>query len=177
MKQIIRNIKGTKDILPDESAIWIYLENYIHEFFTKFGYKEIRTPSFESTELFSRSIGKETDIVSKEMYSWTDQGGNNLTLKPELTAPVARAYIQHQLGNKTPIHRLYYFDALFRRERPQKGRQRQFYQFGAEAIGSPNPEQDAEIIALAYNIFKGFVMEFNCTLIKLNFKFWIKIFF
>ena len=120
------------------------------------GYDEIRTPIVEKADLFNRVIGESTDIVNKEMYTWIDQGGNNLTLKPELTAPVARAYIQHQLGNKAPIQRLYYFDALFRRERPQKGRQRQFYQFGAEAIGSPHPEQDAEIIALAYNIFKGF---------------------
>ena len=120
------------------------------------GYCEIRTPVFENTDLFVRGIGSDTDIVTKEMYTWTDQGGNNLTLKPELTAPVVRAYLQHQMGNTNPINRLYYFDALFRRERPQKGRQRQFYQFGAEAIGSPNPEQDAEIIALAYNIYKGF---------------------
>ena len=151
-----RTIKGTHDLLPDELFIWRGVENSIHTSMQQNGYCEIRTPVFENTDLFVRGIGSDTDIVNKEMYTWTDQGGNNLTLKPELTAPVARAYIQHQLGNKTPMHRLYYFDALFRRERPQKGRQRQFYQFGAEAIGSPNPEQDAEIIALAYNIFKGF---------------------
>ena len=86
MKNIIRKIKGTNDILPDESLIWIYFENYIRDFFQKYGYKEIRTPIFESTELFLRSIGKDTDIVSKEMYSWVDQGNNNLTLRPELTA-------------------------------------------------------------------------------------------
>ena len=151
-----RTIKGTHDLLPDELFIWRRVENSIHTSMQQNGYCEIRTPVFENTKLFERGIGVDTDIVNKEMYTWTDQGGNNLTLKPELTAPVVRAYIQHQLGNKTPIQRLYYFDALFRRERPQKGRQRQFYQFGAEAIGSPNPEQDAEIIALAYNIYKGF---------------------
>jgi histidyl-tRNA synthetase len=120
------------------------------------GYGEIRTPIFENTKLFERGIGTETDIVTKEMYSWIDQGGNQLTLKPELTAPVVRSYLQHKMGNNYPIHRLYYFDTLFRRERPQKGRQRQFYQFGAEAIGSANPEQDAEIIAQAYNIYQEF---------------------
>ena len=151
-----RTIKGTHDLLPDELSIWRLVENSIHSSMQQNGYYEIRTPVFENTDLFVRGIGTDTDIVTKEMYTWIDQGGNNLTLKPELTAPVVRAYIQHQLGNKAPIHRLYYFDALFRRERPQKGRQRQFYQFGAEAIGSPNPEQDAEIIALAYNIYKGF---------------------
>ena len=140
-----RTIKGTHDLLPDELSIWRLVENSIHSSMQQNGYYEIRTPVFENTDLFVRGIGTDTDIVTKEMYTWIDQGGNNLTLKPELTAPVVRAYIQHQLGNKAPIHRLYYFDALFRRERPQKGRQRQFYQFGAEAIGSPHPEQDAEL--------------------------------
>ena len=154
--QNFRTIKGTYDLLPDELIIWREVENFIHSIMQQNGYGEIRTPAFENTELFVRGIGTDTDIVTKEMYSWMDQGGNTLTLKPELTAPVARAYLQHQLGNQNPIHRLYYFDALFRRERPQKGRQRQFHQFGAEAIGSPNPEQDAEIIALAYNIYKKF---------------------
>ena len=154
--QNFRTIKGTYDLLPGELIIWREVENFIHSIMQQNGYGEIRTPAFENTELFVRGIGTDTDIVTKEMYSWTDQGGNTLTLKPELTAPVARAYLQHQLGNQNPIHRLYYFDALFRRERPQKGRQRQFHQFGAEAIGSPNPEQDAEIIALAYNIYKKF---------------------
>jgi histidyl-tRNA synthetase len=120
----------------------------------KFGYQEIRTPAFEKTELFARGIGEETDIVSKEMYSWTDQGGEDLTLKPELTAPVVRAYIQHNLGSQYAVNRLYYMDALFRRERPQKGRTRQFHQFGAEVFGSEHPEADAEIIAISYNFFK-----------------------
>lgn len=120
----------------------------------KYGYQEIRTPAFEKTELFARGIGEETDIVSKEMYSWTDQGGENLTLKPELTAPVVRAYIQHNLGSQFSVNRLYYMDALFRRERPQKGRTRQFHQFGAEVFGSEYPEADAEIIAISYNFYK-----------------------
>ena len=151
-----RNIKGTHDLLPEEVSIWRQVENIIHFIMEQHGFGEIRTPVFEHTDLFIRGIGTDTDIVSKEMYSWKDQGDNLLTLRPELTAPVARAYIQHQLANKNPMHRLYYLDSLFRRERPQKGRQRQFHQFGAEAIGSPNPEQDAEIIAVAYNMFEKF---------------------
>ena len=151
-----RTIKGTHDLLPKDLALWRGIESKILNIMQQYGYSEIRTPVFESTELFIRGIGTETDIVSKEMYSWIDQGNNNLTLKPELTAPVARAYIQHQLGNVNPLQRLSYFDALFRRERPQKGRQRQFYQFGAEAIGTPHPEQDAEIIAMAYHIYSEF---------------------
>ena len=106
MKEVIRNIKGTKDILSDETFIWIYLENYIHNFFQKFGYKEVRTPTFENTDLFLRSIGSDTDVVSKEMYSWIDQGDNSLTLRPELTAPVVRSYIQHQLGKQNKSHKL-----------------------------------------------------------------------
>ena len=159
MKEIIRNIKGTKDTLPNESDVWIYLENYIHNFFKKFGYKEIRTPSFENTELFLRSIGKETDIVSKEMYSWIDQGNNNLTLRPELTAPVVRSYIQHQLGKQKKSHKLYYVGSSYRRERPQKGRFRQFKQFGLEAFGSAFPEQDAEIISMAYLLYDSLGVE------------------
>ena len=151
-----QNIKGTHDLLPEDFKIWEKVKSQIRYFMQQYGYSEIRTPAFENTELFIRGIGTDTDIVNKEMYSWTDQGGNALTLKPELTAPVIRSYIQHQMGGKNPMHRLYYFDALFRRERPQKGRQRQFYQFGAEAIGSSNPEQDAEIISLAYNIYQSF---------------------
>jgi len=149
-------IKGTHDILPNESPLWQMIENQIHSIMKQNAYAEIRTPIFENTNLFIRGIGDETDIVTKEMYSWIDQSGNNLTLKPELTAPVVRAYLQHKMHNTNPINRLYYFDTLFRRERPQKGRQRQFYQFGAEAIGSAYPEQDAEIISLAYNIYKSF---------------------
>jgi len=108
--QNFRTIKGTYDLLPDELIIWREVENFIHSIMQQNGYGEIRTPAFENTELFVRGIGTDTDIVTKEMYSWTDQGGNTLTLKPELTAPVARAYLQHQLGNQNPIHRLYYFD-------------------------------------------------------------------
>ena len=98
MSSILRNIKGTKDILPEESIVWQYLESKIHMFFKQYGYLEIRTPAFENTNLFKRSIGDDTDIVTKEMYSWIDQGGNNLTLKPEVTASVVRSYNQNSLG-------------------------------------------------------------------------------
>lgn len=155
----IRSIKGTQDILPEESMKWQSLEDQIRKISSYYGYKEIRTPAFENTKLFSRGVGEETDIVSKEMYSWTDQGGENLTLKPELTAPVARAYIQHNLGRIHPINKLYYIDALFRRERPQKGRYRQFHQFGVEAFGSEHPEIDAEVIALAISVFESLGLE------------------
>ena len=155
----IRSIKGTQDILPEESFKWQSLEDTIRKITSYYGYQEIRTPAFEQTKLFSRGVGEETDIVSKEMYSWTDQGGENLTLKPELTAPVARAYIQHNLGGVSPVNKLYYIDALFRRERPQKGRYRQFHQFGVEAFGSEHPEIDAEVIALAISILKSVGLE------------------
>ena len=129
--------------------------HFIHQTLQSYGYGEIRTPFFENTNLFKRGIGQETDIVSKEMYSWVDQGGVELTLRPELTAPVIRAYNQHQLSSTSPISRLYYLSYLFRRERPQKGRQRQFSQYGIEAIGSPYSEQDVEVISIAYNIYKS----------------------
>jgi len=151
----IRSIKGTQDVLPGQSHRWQALEAAISNTMDSYGYKEIRTPAFERTELFARGVGEETDIVSKEMYSWIDQGGENLTLKPELTAPVVRSFIQHNLGGQSPINKLYYVDALFRRERPQKGRYRQFHQFGVEAFGSEHPEIDAEVIALAMSVFNN----------------------
>ena len=151
MKQI-RTVKGTHDILPKDTPKWHLLESIIHDVCAKFGYKEIRTPIFENTNLFLRGVGAETDIVSKEMYTWEDKDSTSLTLRPELTASVVRSYIQHSLGNQLPIQKLYYIGSLFRRERPQKGRQRQFHQFGVEAFGSGFPEQEAEIIAIAWHI-------------------------
>ena len=165
-KETIQSIKGTKDILPDQSHGWQALKVIIRSTMNNYGYKEIRTPAFERTELFSRGVGEETDIVSKEMYSWTDQGGENLTLKPDLTAPVVRAFIQHNLREQSPINKLYYIDTLFRRERPQKGRYRQFHQFGIEAFGSENPEIDAEVIAVALAVLNKLGLE-GLTL-KLN---------
>ena len=162
-KSPIRSVKGTQDILPDQSSRWQDLELTIQKIMDRYGYKEIRTPAFENTEVFLRGVGQETDIVSKEMYSWTDQGGNNLTLKPELTAPVVRSFIQHNLGQINSINKLYYIDSLFRRERPQKGRYREFHQFGVEVFGSEYPEVDVEVIALATYVFNNMELE-NLTL-------------
>jgi len=148
----IQSIKGTHDILPNESGKWKDLEDIIYKTCDLFGFKEIRTPIFEKTNLFLRGIGEVTDIVSKEMYSWQDRDGSNLTLRPELTASVVRSYIQHNLQNQSSSQRLFYMGPLFRRERPQKGRQRQFHQFGVEAFGSENPEQDVEIISIAWHL-------------------------
>ena len=148
----IKTIKGTHDILPEFSHNWQNLEKTIHDSAKLFGYKEIRTPIIEQAKLFNRGIGEGTDIVSKEMYSWLDKDDKAIALRPEMTASVVRSFIQHNLGSQTPLQRLYYMGPSFRRERPQKGRQRQFHQFGVEAIGSNNPEQDAEVIILAWDI-------------------------
>ena len=148
----LHSIKGTHDVLPSKVHKWKALESIVNQTCEQFGYQEIRNPIFEETRLFSRSVGEETDIVTKEMYTWEDIDGTSLTLRPELTASVVRSYIQHNLGTTSPIQRLYYSGPLFRRERPQKGRQRQFHQFGVEAFGSKNPEQDVEIIAIAWKI-------------------------
>ena len=125
----------------------------------RFGYEEIRTPIFEETRLFSRSVGENTDIVSKEMYSWEDRDGMSLTLRPELTASVVRSFIQHNLGTQAPIQRLYYMGPLFRRERPQKGRQRQFHQFGVEAFealisAQQYNETDKQLVNIEENLVK-----------------------
>ena len=154
MSMKIQNIKGTKDILPNDSQLWLETESIIHNFMSMHGYKLIRTPIFEKTELFNRTIGEDTDIVTKEMYTWTDIDGTSLTLRPELTASVVRSFVQNNLQSKSPLHRLYYIDSSFRRERPQKGRQRQFTQYGVEAIGSIHPEQDVEVILIAYRIYQ-----------------------
>ena len=153
---MIKNIKGTKDLLPNAILNIQDIERHLNIFMNIHGYGEIRTPIFESTELFSRSVGEHTDIVNKEMYTWIDQNKQSLTLRPEMTASVVRSYIQKQLWKTEPISKFYYIGPSFRRERPQKGRLRQFHQFGIEAIGSPNPEQDAEVISMAYNIYKMF---------------------
>ena len=163
---MIKNIKGTKDLLPNDTINIQDIERHLNVFMNIHGYGEIRTPIFEVTELFSRSVGEHTDIVNKEMYTWIDQNKQSLTLRPEMTASVIRSYIQKQLWKTEPISKFYYIGPSFRRERPQKGRLRQFHQFGIEAIGSPNPEQDAEIISMAYNIYTMFGV--NNLEIKIN---------
>jgi len=148
-------VSGTKDILPDEVVKWQFVERKIRDIMELYNYKEIRTPVFEETELFARSIGEYTDIVKKEMYTFTDNGKRSLTLKPEITAPVVRAFIENHLEQQGAHTKLYYISPAFRQERPQAGRQRQFHQFGVEAIGSPNPEQDVETIMVAMHIYES----------------------
>src|ERR1043166_7943647 len=155
---MIKAIRGTRDLLPPETALWNFVEATVRDVFRAYNFHEIRTPIFEDTQLFARGVGEETDIVSKEMYTWKDQGraqsdkGQSLTLRPENTAGVVRAYIEHNLWD-CGLNKLYYIGPQFRRERPQKGRYRQFYQIGAEVIGpatagSESPARDAEILEL-----------------------------
>jgi histidyl-tRNA synthetase len=148
-----RRIKGTQDILPNVSFQWQSIEEIIKKCMSIFNYKEIRTPVFEKTELFARSIGQDTDIVSKEMYTFLDRSKKSITLKPEMTAPVIRAYLENNLGSASPLNKLYYISSLFRQENPQAGRLRQFNQFGAEAIGSDLPQMDVEVILLALKVY------------------------
>jgi histidyl-tRNA synthetase len=140
--------RGTQDILPAESARWQQLEHRFRALCALYGYREIRTPAFEEMALFARAVGEETDIVSKEMYVFEDRGGRKLALRPEGTAPVVRAYLQHRLYGRPGAQKLYYIAPIFRYERPQAGRYRQHHQVGVEAIGAPGPDLDAEAIAL-----------------------------
>jgi histidyl-tRNA synthetase len=149
---MIKAVRGTRDILPPSSAVWNHVEALAREVFRTYNYQEIRTPIFEVTELFARGVGAETDIVSKEMYTWDDRDGTSLTLRPECTASVIRAYIEHRMDQWPGLKRLFYIGPMFRRERPQKGRYRQFYQIGAEAIGSESPIVDAEMIELVLEV-------------------------
>jgi histidyl-tRNA synthetase len=151
---MIKAVKGTRDILPPSSAIWNHVEAVAREVFRIYNYHEIRTPILEETALFARGVGQETDIVSKEMYTFEDRDGSSLTLRPEATASVMRAYIEHRLDQKPGLQKLYYIGPMFRRERPQKGRYRQFYQIGAEAIGSESPSVDAEVIEMVIDLLR-----------------------
>jgi len=151
---LIHSVKGMRDILPPGSEVWNQVEAAARRVLHRFNYSEIRTPILEETALFARSVGEETDIVSKEMYTFEDRDGNSLTLRPENTASVLRAYIEHRLDQQAGLQKLYYIGPMFRRERPQKGRFRQFYQIGAEAIGSDSPAIDAEVIELVVAILQ-----------------------
>ena len=152
---MIQKMKGTEDILPNQSATWQYVEDVARDIFDTYMFKEIRTPMFESLELFQRGVGDTTDIVSKEMYQFKDKGDRDIALRPEGTAPVVRAYVEHKLFG--PEHakplKVYYMGPMFRFERPQAGRQRQFTQIGVEVLGSSNPFNDAETIAMAWDLF------------------------
>ena len=145
-------LKGFKDVLPEDVGTWQRLEFKARRILRSFGFHEIKPPIIEKTELFSRSIGQDTDIVSKEMYSIVDAKGKSISLRPEATASVARAYIQHRLYKKNPVQKLFTFGPMFRRERPQKGRFRQFYQINAEILGDTGPRSDADLIILATTI-------------------------
>lgn len=149
----ITTIKGFKDILPEEAALWQWIEKNARDVLKVFGFREIRTPLLEWTELFTRGIGQETDIVSKEMYTLTDSKGRNQTLRPEATASVVRAYIEHRLYQANPVQKLFSIGPMFRHERPQKGRFRQFHQINAEIFGDSGPGSDAELINMAMHIF------------------------
>ena len=156
---------GMVDILPDEARKWQYLENLIREEAEKFNLEEIRTPIMEQTELIVRGLGQLTDIVSKEIFSFS-RGDDNYVLRPELTAPVVRAYVQHHMAQRGGSQKLFYIGPMFRAERPQKGRQRQFHQFGAEVLGSDDPVADVEIIAFMVQIYKK--IGITNTTLKLN---------
>jgi histidyl-tRNA synthetase len=145
----IQAVRGTRDVLPDEIAAWQRAEAAARELLARYGYRELRTPVFEQTELFARGIGAETDIVSKEMYTFADRDGGSLTLRPEATAGIVRAVIEHNLMNTDPALRVYALGPMFRRERPQKGRYRQFHQVDVEAFGFTSPTIDAEVVELA----------------------------
>jgi histidyl-tRNA synthetase len=156
---MIKAVRGTRDLLPPDTDLWNRVDAKVRDVFARYNFHEIRTPIFEDTQLFSRSVGEETDIVSKEMFTWEDKAraqsekAQSLTLRPENTAGVVRAYIEHRFGEKGTLQKLYYVGPQFRRERPQKGRYRQFFQIGAEVIGPPSagsesPARDAEVLEM-----------------------------
>src|ERR1700683_2207891 len=173
---MIKAVRGTRDLLPPETALWNFVESAVRDVFRAYNFQEIRTPIFESTELFARGVGEETDIVAKEMYTWEDRGraesdkGQSLTLRPEATAGIVRAYIEHKLWERG-LNKLYCIGPMFRRERPQKGRYRQFYQIDAEVIGpasagSDSPARDAEVLEMLATLLdrlgiQGWTLELN----------------
>jgi len=149
----IQAIRGVKDIMPDEIEKWRWVENKANQVFNRYGFNEIRLPIFEKTKLFSRGIGETTDIVEKEMYTFEDRGGEMVTLRPDVTASVVRAFIEHKMYTTQTVQKFYYLGPMFRYERPQAGRFRQFYQIGVEAMGSHNPSIDAEVMIMLMEFF------------------------
>lgn len=150
----LQSIRGVKDILPDEIWKWQWIESIAHKIFLRYGFQEIRVPVFEDTRLFSRSIGETTDIVEKEMYTFEDRGGDSITLRPEGTASVVRAYIEHKMYAPPSVTKMFYIGPMFRYERPQAGRLRQFYQIGVEAMGSSSPAVDVEVMTMLIEFFR-----------------------
>src|ERR1700689_1972532 len=173
----LKAVRGTRDLLPPETELWNRVEATARAVFARYGFGEIRTPLFEAPKLFARGVGEETDIVSKEMYTWDDRAraasekAQSLTLRPENTAGVVRAYIEHKLGESGQLLKLYYIGPQFRRERPQRGRYRQFWQIGAEVIGPPfagseSPLRDAEVLEMLATLLdeldiRGWKLELN----------------
>ena len=151
----IQKPKGTNDILPAEISNWHYLENSLRRIFEIYNFAEIRTPIFEETELFARGIGQTTDIVQKEMYTFSDKSGGSFSLRPEMTASVVRAFLQHHLGDVKAVQKLYYISPMFRHERPQAGRFRQFHQYGVEILGTQEPLADVEIITIGIEVLNS----------------------
>jgi histidyl-tRNA synthetase len=162
----ITSVKGFHDVLPDESSRWAWIEQQARERFARYGFAEIRIPIVERTELFSRSIGDTTDIVEKEMYSFADRDGSSLTLRPEGTASIVRAYVEHAMQTRESVSKLFYLGPMFRRERPQKGRLRQFSQIGAEVIGRDDPAIDAEVLLLLHDLLDA--LQIRGAQIELN---------
>ncbi len=171
MNTTFQTVEGTNDLLPRSrnplarTEVWRHIEDVIHQIMFKYGFSEIRTPILEQTGLFARGIGTQTDIVSKEMFT-LERGHASYVLRPELTAPIMRSYLQHHLGQQPGVQRLYYMGPCFRAERPQKGRYRQFHQFGAEIIGTDTPRADAEIIAVMMEIYRS--IGINDTRLRIN---------
>jgi len=166
MSQRVGGVKGMNDLLPPDTAVWHFLEGRARETFRRFGYEEIRTPVVEDTALFVRGVGEATDIVGKEMYTFEDRAGRSLSLRPENTAPAVRAYIEHAVHVREPLTRWYYIGPMFRYERMKTGRYRQFWQMGAEAYGSAEPAQDAEVIDLGLQFFEA--LGLNAIRLELN---------
>jgi len=162
----VRGVKGTRDLLPEETAVWAAVEAVARKVFGSYGYGEIRTPIMEETELFVRGVGESTDIVGKEMYTFPDRKGRSLTLRPESTAPVARAFVQHGMADRGLPVKVYYAGPQFRYERPQRGRYRQFSQIGAELIGDPGPSSDAELLLMLVRFLEA--LEFDGLTVLLN---------
>lgn len=148
-------LRGTQDILPADAYKWNYVEGVIRDLCRRYGYGEIRTPMLEATELFLRGIGDTTDVVTKEMYTFTDRGGRSITLRPENTASAVRAYLEHKLYGEGAVQKFFYIGSMFRYDRPQAGRYREFHQFGVEVMGASSPAADAEVILLAYTLFQN----------------------
>ncbi len=160
----IKSLRGMNDILPPEINLWQKVEATLRDVSGRFGFSEMRTPMLENTQLFKRGVGEDTDIVEKEMYSFDDRNGENVSLRPEGTAPIVRAMVEHNIINLNPVSKIYYIGAMFRHERPQKGRFRQFYQYGIELFGVEQPEADVEVIS----VMSALISELKLTDIELH---------